>query len=332
VGVSDFFTRSRLPRLRLLSLTGNFYISSWDSLVPQATLLTALSLEIGESPQSSSPAASQLFQLITSNPNLRELRLSNAVLPNDTGPAFKIKLQDLKTLPLRGEFHRLFKLLHRLILPQALDEMCLTISDPSVEDISQTLAPYMQDYFQRDVRFGDMLEISSSSSYCFTSVAVGVISTKDTVPAPWVSLTVDLYHMPAQNVLEQFLTNLIKPIPREPVISFIADLDTKLPEELLLVMPNISTLSICGVNLTKGFLQPDLDGPHANTKLLPSLRSLSLGNITLDDGDWGHLTTYLAHQTSDDQIISLKMFGDVPHIRPEVVNEIKDLVGEFIDH
>ena len=333
VDVSTFFARSRLPRLRLLALTGNFHISSWDCLAPQTTFLTALSLETNMSPQSPTLTASHLFSILTSNPNLRELRLSHAALPNDAnGSTFKATLQDLEVLSLTGDFRHLFELLHRLTLPQALDEIRLTVSNPTVEDISQTLAPYMRDYFQRDTRFRDPLEISLSSTYGLISISVSIVRDQATVPAPWVSLTAVLDYTTPLNVLERIFANLIAPIPREPVTSFIANLDVKLPEGLLPTMPSIETLSICNVRLSDGFLRPNLDGRYPNTKLLPSLRSLSLGNINLSSGSWDHLMTFLAHQTSDDQVISLRLFDSVPYIHPEVVNKIKGLVEVFIYH
>ena len=96
------------------------------------------------------------------------------------------------------------------------------------------------------------------------------------------------------------------------------------------MMPNIETLRVSGVELSKGFLRPSPDGPRANAKLLPSLRSLHLANVTLNNGDWGHLMTYLTHQISDGQLISLKIIGEFPHLCTEVAKEVKDLVGEFI--
>ena len=329
VDVSTFFARSRLSRLRLLVLTGNFHISSWDYLAPQTTLLTTLSLEIDMSPPSPTPTASHLFSILTSNPNLRELRLSHAALPNDAdGSTFNVPLRDLKVLCLTGNFRHLFGLLHRLILPQALDEIRLTASNLTVEDISQTLAPYMRDYFQRDARFQDPLEIFSD--FRRISISVGVVYAQATTPAPRVLLAVSIGYTPPLNTLEQFMINLVAPIPQEPVISFMTNLYTKLLEELLFVMPNIETFTICEAELTKGFLQPNMNGPHPKTKLLPSLRSLSLGFICLSDGGWDNLTTYLAHQTSDDQAISLRLFGYVPPIHPEVVKTIKGMVEEFI--
>ena len=268
-----------------------------------------------------------MISILRSNPNLQELRLSDTSLPNDTdGSTSKVSLRDLKTLELTGEIRHLSRLLQRLILPPTLDKIHLTGSDPTMEDISQTLAPYMQDYFRRDARFQTPLEVYSSSSYN----GFIAISVQATAPVTWASFAVNPSGVPPPDVLEQFFINLIAPIPREPVVSFTASLDMKLPEELLFVMPNIETLSIRHTELSKGFLQPDPDRPHAKTKLLPSLRSLSLEYISLGDDGWGHLTTYLAHQTSNGQIISLQVSGDVPRIPAEVVDEIKDLVGEFI--
>ena len=331
VDLSNFFARSRLSKLRLLSLSGYFDISSWNCLSSRTTHLTALSLEITKYPSSTSPTASQLYSILTSNPSLQELRLSGAALPNDIDrPAFQVPLQGLKVLSLRGKLGCLFALLRRLVLPQALDEMCLTAFEPTVEDISRTLTPYMRDYFGRNARFQDPLEISTSSSGYQISIEVGVVCAQAGAPAPRVSLAIDLVFPPPRNVLRKLFLNLIAPAPWELVVSFTSVLHMKLPESLLFVMPNINTLSIRGVKLTRGFLRLNPDEPDPKTKLLPSLRWLSLGDVTPSDGNWGHLTTYLAHQTSDDQIISLTMFGDVPDIPPEVANEIEDLVEEFI--
>ena len=330
VDASNFFSRSSLSRLWFLDLSGSFQISSWDWLASRTTLLTTLSLEIDESLPSSTPTTSQLLSILTSNSNLRELRLSYAALPNDAyRSTSKVSLRNLKMLSLSGVSHRIFELLHQLMLPQALDEIHLFGCGSLVEDISQTLAPYMRDYFRRDTRFQNPLEVSSSSSCGVISISVGVICAQATVRAPQVSLAVVLDYIPPPDVVEQFLMNLTAPIPRESVVAFTANLDMKLPEELLFVMPNIETLSISNVKLSKGFLQPDSDGPHAGMKLLPSLRSLSLGNITPSGGSWDHLTTYLAHQTSNGQSISLTVFGDTPHIH-SVVNKIKELVVEVI--
>ena len=130
-------------------------------------------------------------------------------------------------------------------------------------------------------------------------------------------------------ILEQLFVDLVTPIPLEWVVSLDTNGSTKLPEELFCMMPNIETMRISCVELSKGFLQPDPDGPYATTKLLPSLRLLRLEYVVLQGGDdWGHLMTYLAHQTLDGQTISLELIGQFPRTGP-VVDGIKDLVKEL---
>ena len=332
LNISEFFARSRLSRLRFLDLYGQLWISSWDHLAPRTTFLTSLLLDISASP-SPTLTTSQLFSTLTSNPNLQELLLSDSAIPDDSdGSTLKVPLRNLKVLTLAGEFRHLFGLLRQLILPETLDQMSLTGSNLTVEDISQILAPYMRDYFRRDVRFQDRLGISSSSNHGHISITVGVVRSQI---APLVLglprvLLMALTRMPPLDAQQQFLINLIALTPRERVVSFDASLCIQPPEELFYMMPNIETLRLCDIELLEGFLQPDPDGPLANTKLLPSLRSLFLENIIYqNDDDWSLLTTYLAHQTSEDQAISLMVIGDLPDDCPEVVNGIKDLVEGF---
>jgi len=332
VEVSNFFARSHLSRLRLLDLSGNFWISSWDFLAPRTTLLTALSLEISTSEPSPTLTTSQLFSILTSNPNLRELVLSDAALPNDADTSsLEVVLHNLKTLSLTGEFRHLFGLLHRLILPEVLDELRLGMSDPTVEDISQTFGPYIRAYFQH-TRFQDILELHSSSFHGLISISVGITRTQTTVPEQrvrWVQLVVTLTDQPP-DIREQLFIELVTLVPLERIVSLDTNGGTKIPEELFCMMPNIETMRISCAELSKGFLQPNPDGPYATTKLLPSLRLLRLVYVVLqNDDDWGHLVTYLAHQTSDGQTISLEVIGEFPYERPEVANGIKGLVKEF---
>jgi len=129
------------------------------------------------------------------------------------------------------------------------------------------------------------------------------------------------------DVLVQLLTNLIALVPLKHVVSFDVGSHTTLSENMLSMMPNIEALRISDVKLSEGFLQPNPGGPHANTKLLPSLRLLRLEGVSfLDNDDWSHLTAYLSHQTSDSQAISLEVAGDFTYLHPEAVDEIEDLV------
>ena len=332
VDVSNFFARSRLSKLRRLYLSGSFQISSWDHIASRTTLLTTLSLHVSDFPQTPILSTSQLFSILISNPNLRRLELSSLSLPDDSdGSTFQVPLHNLKMLSLRGEFRDLLGLLRQLILPEALDCMHLSGADSAVEGISQVLGPYIRTYFRRGPKFQGRLEVEFSYFPGSISITVDTVTASAQNP-PSPAFTMVLTDLPPPGELEQLFADLITLIPKEYVVSFNADPGTELPEELLSMMPNIETLYLYGVELSKGFLQPNLDGPRANTKLLPSLRSLFLTDITLDDNDWSHLTTYLTHQTSDNQIISLEVISRGPHMPPEVENEIKGLVKELIHY
>ena len=224
VDVSNFFARSRLSRLRSLALYGNFLISSWDRFASRTTLLTALSLDINTSPPSPAIPTSQLLSILTSNPNLRELALSHAALPKDVDEStLKVQLRNLKLLALTGKFHRLFGLLRRLVLPETLDDLDLAISNGTVEGISQTLTPYMQDYFLRDARFQNRLGVSFSSQGPISiTVWVHTQTTFLGPEIPRVSLTAPANLPP--NLSERLLINLITLIPRSVLCSSMATL------------------------------------------------------------------------------------------------------------
>ena len=67
--------------------------------------------------------------------------------------------------------------------------------------------------------------------------------------------------------------------------------------------------------------------PHAHTKLLPSLHSLTLWDVTADAG-WRQLVDYLVHQKPVCQVISirLELKGGCSSVPPEVAKEIEGLV------
>ena len=330
VDISNFFVRSNLPRLHLLDLFGNFRISSWDNLVSRTTLLTTLSLRISQS-SSPTPTMSQLFSILASNPNLQQLALSDAAIPSDAnGSALKVSLQNLKLLYLKGDFGFLFGLLCQLVLPEALDSMHLTVFYPTQEDVSQSLGSYMQDHFRRDARFRGRLYLSSEASPGSILISVGAVWDRFAASAPTPPDVTVWVVLPRTETMDQLFIGLIAPIPGENVVAFDFDSGMELPEEVFFMMPNIQTLDLIRAELSEGFLRPNPDGPRANMKLFPSLQSLRLESFTLNNGDWGHLTRYLVHQTSDNQIISLEVAGDSPDMDPEVVGEVEDLVDEFV--
>ena len=99
-------------------------------------------------------------------------------------------------------------------------------------------------------------------------------------------------------------------------------------EGIIPTMPNIQELGLVNIAFSKGFLQQASDGPFAGTKLLPSLRYLQLYGV--DYRNWPSLVSYLVHQTSGGQVISLRIVGAAVHICPHVVKRIRNLVRELV--
>jgi len=130
-----------------------------------------------------------------------------------------------------------------------------------------------------------------------------------------------------QGADENLCSNLISLTPRECVVDFTAALNTHAVGDLLVTMPNVEGLYLIGSVVSDMFLRPD---PLSYTKLLPSLRRLSLEDLTLpSDDDWNPLITYPTYQTSGGQTISFRLCGEHPTMPAEVVREIMGLVVEF---
>ena len=332
IAVSDFLARVRLPNLRHLNIAG---LPSWDHLTSQTTRLTALSLQPTLPPLDQT--TSSLISILASNPNLRELALSNPALPEDaSGSVPRVPLRHLKTISLNGEFHHVFGLLHQLELPTELDSVKLSCRNSTVEDISQTLGPYMQDLFRHDTRFQDRLEIATSFWCGYVGISVGVLDDHldqtfwSKPKSPLASFRMFLTGPPPpRRVMERLHIGLMPFTPQEFVVRFIVRHRLTAPEDLFVAMPKIELLWLQDVHLSDRFLQRNSGGPHSGGKLFPSLRSLRLENVGPDEIDWNILKAYLVHQTSDDQPISLWVSGRNHFVPPEVKNWINDLVEDF---
>ena len=123
-------------------------------------------------------------------------------------------------------------------------------------------------------------------------------------------------HGVSGTILQNLCHNFILSVPQERACSFNTNLPSNRLEELFIAMPDIETLGLEGVVLSKGFLQPSPDGPYTGMKLLPSLRSLRLGGLILQDDSWGSLVAYPRHKISDGKPTSLKIGGShrSPHV------------------
>jgi hypothetical protein len=336
VDVSNLFARHRFPKLHNLDLSGRFEISSWDHLKPTVMALTNLSLDFtNTAPSSAIPTTSQIFSLLTSNPNLRSLTL-RALRTDDCGddPRPQLPLRHLEHISLTGTFHHVFPILHRLEFPERVDHKKITLRDCTPQEVLEVIGPYIRDYLRRDARFRDRLGMyvsCTSRSIAFRTSVVGVGYNGPTqLPKhdpPCGRFRAMFSQWITYDAAKKLCFDVLALLPQESIISFQANL--LVTEEIVVVMPNLETLYLSYPTLSDGFLLPDPNGPNAGKKLLPSLRRLYLENAEAEDDNWDPLVTYLAHQTSGGQAVSLEIFGDGVHLCSEVIRRIEGLVDEL---
>ena len=322
----NFFSRSRLPWLEYLEIIGTLRKPLWDHVTSQTTRLTTLSLQLTQQPLPLT--TSQLHSILVANPNLQHLSLSKLLPDDDDESGIQVPLRKLKTLSLTGTFRSVFWLLHRLDLPKVLDYTSLYMDDSTAEDIYQTLGPYMQSLFRSDVRFqGGLKVVTSTRGYVNVYARLLADCLEETSEPVWPSakFSTSLINQLPDLVLRKLSRNLMEFIPQENVEFLQMGYALGISEEFFIAMPNLKTLWLEDVTLTHGFLQPSPDGPRAGRKLLPSLRTLRLCSVTVEDGNWQPLITYLAHQTAGDESISLQVESK-SNIPPEFMEEIRGLV------
>ena len=327
--VSSFFNRVHLPKLRSLLVFGVSGVP-WDHLSKQTTLLTTLSFRFSRTRPSPPPTIPQLFGILNSNPGLRDLYFDGPATPehNVDGSVPQITLPRLKWLCLTGKFHDVFRLLNQLVFPHPLELIWLIPYIRSTDGILEVLGPYMRHYFQRHHELQVRLCIKTRIFLRRLLIRIDTEETSHNDNSFWVNLKM----YPTQNLpgaLQNLCHDLIAFTPQERACSFDTDIPTDRLEALLVAMPNIETLRLRNVALSEGFLRPNPTGPYSKTRLLPSLCTLHLENVTLSNDDWRHLTVFLVHQSSDGQAIRLTITGHIPCICPHTAEEIRDLVQEF---
>ena len=160
VDASTFFAHTRFLNLRHLDLT-RCAIPHWDDLISQTKLLETLALHLTS--RSSPPTAPQLLSLLASNPSLQKLALTGFSLPDDLDEGhFQVSLPLLRELKLAGECEEISMLLARMVYPDILDHLDISLDGCTVEDISDTIGPYLRDYFRRRGEFQNGLEVYTS--------------------------------------------------------------------------------------------------------------------------------------------------------------------------
>jgi len=231
-----------------------------------------------------------------------------------------------------GDSRHVFRLLRRLEYPDTLESVHLHLTGCEGTVDSEFLEPYLRDRIQRDGRFRSRpVGIQASNATNPISFDIGVLGELDTVTMfgyPSVSFFAAFRGGFSRGAAEGLLPNLIAATPRENVVYFAGEPSIHAARDLFVTMPNIDNLYLVGSVVSDAFLRPD---PLSHSKLLPSLRHLSLDYFTLEnDDDWRPLVAYLAYQTSGGQTVSLSLHSHRPRIPPEVVSEIEGLVEEFI--
>jgi len=335
VDASDFFSRHHFPNLRDLYLFKVFSISCWDHLKSHTVALVSLTLIFdGLTPPSVIPTTSQVLSLLASNPNIRSLVLQRLETSDNGGNSFTspVPLRHLERLLITGDFHHIFPILHRLELPERVNDVELEFRGCKFGEAHEIIGPYIRDYLRRDPRFEDRLGVFTSSDLDFFSLRACTIGVEhhdlEGMPSqnpPHVTFRVVIPGTPWED-LERLCVNTLALLPRESIVYFKADLLVTSIEDIIAKMPNIEHLHLVNVTMRPGFLLSDRNRPDSQQKLLPSLRRLCLEGTDGESGDWRPLVTYLTCQTSGDQAILLSVFGEGVHICVDVLSQIYKLV------
>ena len=332
VDASKFFARYRFPKLRYLDLSTGVGISSWEDIALRTTALTTLTLTIDDAPHVLTTP--QLLLILASNPRLRNLTLSKNMIPQDNEhePAVTVPLRHLKKLSLSGDFHPVSQLLCRLDHPETMDLVKLSVSRCTVEDISGPLGLCVGGYIRRDGRYRDGLGFRVTSLGNQISIQASAVSSV-TVPVQKVvfaEFIVILERLPPFREEDKLCIKFFAHVPREHVVYFCGNLGTDTLREAVAAMPKIQELHLFGPQVYDGFLLPDLGGPHAKKKLLPSLRHLHLDEVFLSQIGWSPIIPFLTHQTSDGQGISLTISGPCKHICKYALRKMGRLVEGLV--
>ena len=210
-----------------------------------------------------------------------------------------------------------------------MEELTLNVFRCRVEDILETFGPYMRDYLRRDERFQGIF-VDSFDDSVLIQARTTTNTEGQTQKATFATFTATLREDLRPSAADKLCIKFVAYVPVERVVCFGGDLSMDAVRGTVPSMPGIQELYLTNALLSGRFLQPNPDGPLANTKLLPSLRHLHLEDFFLDGDDWSFLLHYLVHQTSDGQGLSLTLSGSHIHICKDVVKDIKGLVDELI--
>jgi hypothetical protein len=328
VKVSNFFARHRFPKLRYLHLSVGVRIPSWKDLGSNITTLTTLFIIVDH--ETGVPTTTQLLSILASNPRLRDLTLSSLMMMGGM-PTISASLCQLTRFSVGGYLHPVSQLLQQLDYPGSMAEMTLSVSHDVVEDLVGFLGPYLQDYILRDGRFSEGLGIFVDSLPASVSIQASTDNNVNSQRETFASFTANFRaNRPPRNRV-RFCSNFFAHTPVDYVVYFGGELSMDEIRRIAPTMPQVQELHLVGARLADRFLRSDSGGPLDEEKLFPSLQRLHLEDANFGgDESWGALLSYLVHQTSGGQRISLAISGLPRHICKDVVAAVESLVEELV--
>ena len=140
----------------------------------------------------------------------------------------------------------------------------------------------------------------------------------------FVAVTLDLDDALPSSVEENAILDLVACVPQEEIVYFQQSYNLVAMENIYNRFPNLRTLSFEKMPLSSVFPGPN---QGVDEGILPSLQSVFSKNLTLDNGDWSPLTTFLSRRASSgNRLNALKIIGS-PHMRSEVIEDIRGMVN-----
>ena len=334
VDVSAFFSRYHLPKLHCLRLLG-CRISSRDLLKSRISTLTTLELANNGLPPTLS--LSQMLSILTANPLLQCLILSNSSVPHIVDgcrSSTQVQLRHLKVLRLAGDLHNAFGLLTRLGLPDKMDDLRLDLSKCSPSVLSQGLWPYLGNHVRRRGRSpGDGLEfLVNPCPTCLRFCAGDAYKHNDSTRLVWfVTVETTMSVPPEKEEAYGLCFDLAARVPWEQVIKLQTTLPILRSEDLCVGMRNLIYLDIAQVDLSRWFAEPVIRRSHAFGELLPNLDHIAIIHPFLSGNDWSPLTNFLSRRATAGKRVSSLRIRFHPHMDKGVVESIERVVKVFKD-
>ena len=327
VHASRFLAYNRFPKLQRLEIT-NCTIVSWDLLASHTTALTTLTLHLSH--LSPIPTTFQPVSILTSNPILKKLTLTGCSVPNDGDKSCSLRasLSHLKELKLAGRPHNVIKFLHRLDVPKRMDNLDVTLNHSTIEDISDSVGPYLRDYLRHRGRPEHGLGIYISSDGC---VALHVGDTGGLDPStlvskrvvPFIAITVNA---PSGDLPERIILSLIAHTPREEIVYLQTRGNPTAMENIYSQFPNLRALHSERVPLSAMFPKPT---PNGDSRVPPLLRHIFFERLVADGGDWTPLTTFVSRRACSEKWLDSLEIISSSRMRREVVENIGTMVWDF---